>query len=95
MVTSKVFSPQYIIWLLPFAPLLRPRQFWLMVAIFAMTMGIFPAAYSHLLRMQVPSVLLLNLRNFSILALLLWLLIEHQLTITKIQPLQQGGSVSV
>ena len=95
MVTSKVFSPQYIIWLLPFAPLLRPRQFWLMVAIFAMTIGIFPAAYSHLLGMQVPSVLLLNLRNFSILALLLWLLIKPQPTITKIQPLQQGGSVSV
>lgn len=77
MVTSKVFSPQYIIWLLPFAPLLRPRQFWLMAAIFAMTIMIFPFGYSHLLGMKAIVVLLLNIRNLSLVVLLLWLLIER------------------
>ena len=76
MIVGKVFSPQYIIWLLPFAPLLRPRQFWLMAAIFAMSILIFPIKYHLLLQLQVPWVVLLNLRNLLVVVLLLWLLIE-------------------
>jgi hypothetical protein len=38
IVTNKVFSPQYLIWLVPFAPLLPRRQIVLFVAICVATM---------------------------------------------------------
>jgi len=77
IVTNKVFSPQYIIWLLPFAPLLRPRQAGVMLAIYALTITLFPFKYDALLAMQLLPVLLLNLRNLLTVALLVWLLIER------------------
>lgn len=75
--TSKVFSPQYLIWLLPFAPLIRPRQLGLIVGIFALTTLIFPGTYDRLVKMQALLVLVLNLRNLFVVVLLLWLLIER------------------
>ncbi|HJZ48099.1 MAG TPA: glycosyltransferase 87 family protein [Roseiflexaceae bacterium] len=77
IVTNKVFSPQYIIWLLPFAPLLRPRQAGALLAICALTIILFPFKYDELLAMQVLPVLLLNLRNLLAVVLLLWLLIDR------------------
>lgn len=76
--TNKVFSPQYMIWLLPFAPLLRRRQVSLLIAIFTITAIIYPFGYKYLLRNMHPTgVLLLNLRNILLVSLLLWLLIER------------------
>ncbi|HEU5102798.1 MAG TPA: glycosyltransferase 87 family protein [Roseiflexaceae bacterium] len=77
IVTNKVFSPQYIIWLLPFAPLLRARQAATLLAIFALTIALFPFDYDNLLAMQLGPVLLLNLRNLLALALLIWLLVDR------------------
>ena len=77
IVTNKVFSPQYIIWLLPFAPLLRPRQAGALLAICALTIALFPFDYDQLLAMEIWPVLLLNLRNLLALALLIWLLIDR------------------
>jgi hypothetical protein len=77
MVTNKVFSPQYIIWLLPFAPLLRPRQGLLVLAIAAITIFLFPYNYNELMAMQRLPVVLLNVRNLLVLALFGWLLIER------------------
>ncbi|HEY9605553.1 MAG TPA: glycosyltransferase family 87 protein [Allocoleopsis sp.] len=74
IVTSKVFSPQYIIWLLPFAPLLSLRQASVLAAVFAMTIAIYPFWYSALLDFQPSLVVLLNLRNLLTVVLLLWLL---------------------
>jgi uncharacterized membrane protein len=74
IITNKVFSPQYIIWLLPFAPLLRARQAATLLAISALTIALFPFDYDHLLAMQIWPVLLLNLRNLLALTLLIWLL---------------------
>jgi uncharacterized membrane protein len=76
IVTNKVFSPQYIIWLLPFAPLLRPRQAGVLLAIYALTITLFPFEYDDLLSMRMLPVLLLNLRNLLAAALLLWLVID-------------------
>lgn len=75
--TNKVFSPQYIIWLLPFAPLLRPRQGLVLLAIAAITIFLFPYNYNELMAMQRLPVVLLNLRNLLVALLLGWLLIEH------------------
>jgi hypothetical protein len=72
--TNKVFSPQYLIWLLPFAPLLRPRQAGALLAISAITIALFPFDYDRLLAMQPRPVLLLNLRNLLVVVLLIWLL---------------------
>jgi uncharacterized membrane protein len=76
-VTNKVFSPQYMIWLLPFAVLLRPRQIGLFAAICLITPLIYPVLYEKLVFLQVILILLLNLRNILIVMLTLWLLVEH------------------
>jgi uncharacterized membrane protein len=77
IITNKVFSPQYLIWLLPFAPLLRLRQASTLLAICAITIVLFPFDYDHLLSMELLPVLLLNLRNLLVVALLFWLLVER------------------
>src|SRR5581483_4613295 len=75
--TNKVFSPQYIIWLLPFAPLLRPRQALLVLAIAAITIFLFPYNYNELMAMQWQPVVLLNVRNLLVVLLFGWQLIER------------------
>jgi hypothetical protein len=75
--TNKVFSPQYIIWLLPFAPLLRPRQALLFLAIAVLTITVFPFDYNQLLAMQKLPVVLLNVRNLLVIVLLGWLVVER------------------
>jgi hypothetical protein len=77
IVTNKVFSPQYLIWLLPFAPLLRLRQASALLAICALTIVLFPFDYDHLLGMELLPVLLLNLRNLLVVGLLVWLLVDR------------------
>ena len=52
--------------LLPFAPLLRPRQAGIMLAIFVLTITLFPFNYDDLLAMRMLPVLLLNLRNLLV-----------------------------
>jgi uncharacterized membrane protein len=75
--TNKVFSPQYIIWLLPFAPLLRLRHASALLAIYAITIALFPFNYNHLLAMEMLPVLLLNLRNLLVVVLLPWLILDR------------------
>ena len=70
LATSKVFSIQYVVWIVPFAALLRGRQFWLAVAIIALTMPIHPMLYGELVRQQELPILILNVRNGLLLALL-------------------------
>src|SRR6185369_14725785 len=49
LVTSKVYSIQYVVWLVPFMALLRGRAFWLAAAITALTIPIHPLLYSALI----------------------------------------------
>ncbi|HEY8239591.1 MAG TPA: glycosyltransferase family 87 protein [Candidatus Limnocylindrales bacterium] len=70
LVTSKVFSIQYVVWIVPFAALLRGRQFWLAAALVALTMPIHPGLYADLVKQLPLPILILNIRNGLLLVLL-------------------------
>ena len=63
ILANKVFSPQYLIWLLPFVPLLRPRPALSLLAVFALTTAIFPYNFSQLCSLAPGAIFLVNLRN--------------------------------
>jgi hypothetical protein len=73
VLTSKVFSIQYVVWVLPFAALLPWRKFWLAAAAFALTMPIHPLLYERLVAQEPLPVVVLNTRNALLVALLAWL----------------------
>jgi hypothetical protein len=77
IVMSKVFSPQFISWLLPFASFLKLRQIILIIIIFAMTLVLYPVVYGQLLALRTPPILLLNVRNILMIVLLIWLIGER------------------
>ena len=74
LATSKVFSIQYVVWIVPFAALLRGGRFWLAAAIVALTMPIHPLLYGELVKQHALPILILNLRNALFLALTVWVL---------------------
>jgi hypothetical protein len=76
LATSKVFSIQYVVWIVPFAALLRGGKFWLALAIVALTMPIHPLLYGDLVKQQALPILILNLRNGLFLALTFWALLD-------------------
>jgi glycosyl transferase family 87 len=63
MLTNKVLSPQYVVWLLPFLALLPAAEYGLGLAAIALTIVIFPFNYARLMRAETPVVVLLNVRN--------------------------------
>ena len=82
MTTAKVLSPQYVVWLLPLAPLVFPRRIFdaLFLLMCAMTTVIFPNRYYtdiarvsgfELLLPTSTGVMLLTLRNALLVALLI------------------------
>ena len=72
LLLNKVFSPQYMIWIMPFIPFCGRKIFFIYAVALALTVLIFPGYYHLLLDKQWPLILLLNLRNL----LLIWLLGE-------------------
>ena len=72
VLTNKVFSIQYVVWLVPFAALLPARQFWLAAAAVALTIPIHPVLYEALVRQEALPILVLNVRNALLTALLGW-----------------------
>ena len=73
MVTNKVFSPQFIIWLYPLIPLVAGRwrrTSWLMfIMIGLMTYFIYPTAYGGLIQYHPIVISILFLRNVSLIIL--------------------------
>lgn len=76
LVTSKVFSIQYVVWLVPFAALLPGWKFWLAAAIVALTMPIHPVLYERLVAQDALPILILNLRNALLVLLTIWVLVD-------------------
>lgn len=91
LVTSKVYSIQYIVWLLPFMALLRGRAFWLAAAIAALTMPIHPLLYTELIRQEALPVLLLNVRNALLVVLTLVFLADLRLNVA-LRPIPRSES---
>jgi len=75
ILTNKIFSPQYMIWLLPFAALLRRPHAYLVVAAAVLTMIIFPLNYERLIALEPVPLVVLNVRNALLVVLLAMLLI--------------------
>ena len=74
LATAKVYSIQYVVWLVPLLALLGGRQFWLAAAIVALTIPIHPLLFAGLVEQEPLPILVLNLRNAMLVALLAWML---------------------
>ena len=77
--TNKVFSPQYVVWILPFAALLPRRQALVVAAICAITVFIYPLNYTPLVKLDPGMIAILNVRNLLVVALLVWLVDRRQI----------------
>jgi uncharacterized membrane protein len=71
LVTSKVFSPQYLLWVAPFAVLASTRRAALFLAVSVTTSLVYPVLYAQLVHLEIGPVLLLNARNALVLLLAL------------------------
>jgi uncharacterized membrane protein len=77
LVFSNVFSPQFLIWLVPFSVLLPLRQALTLLVISMLTIGLVTQCINQSLReCQLFAALLLNLRNVLVILLFLWLIIS-------------------
>jgi hypothetical protein len=70
LVTNKVFSTQYVVWLVPFAGLLSRSRFWLAVVAIALSSLIHPVVYDQLIAQDALAIAVLNVRNGLLVALL-------------------------
>jgi hypothetical protein len=77
ILTGKVFSPQYLIWLSPLIPLLRLRHSGSMLGAAFLTLFMFTVTYKNMAGLHAPGILLLNIRNGLLVAAGLWLLADY------------------
>jgi hypothetical protein len=83
LVTNKVFSPQYMIWLVPFAALLTRGQAYLLAVTALLTSVIFPLNYEQLIAQEPWPIVMVNVRNGMMAALLAWVVIRCFLPIRR------------
>ena len=77
MVANKVLSPQFLVWLLPLAPLLPRPQAFLAVSVSLLTSVFLGANYQGLMQQRPELVLLLDLRNLLLVVLLVWIVARN------------------
>ncbi len=78
IVTDKVLSPQYVVWLLPFVPLVGARKSLLFLVIVVITTIGYPLIFPALVEQNPAAVALLNLRNALLVVLFLWVAWPHR-----------------
>jgi hypothetical protein len=78
ILSNKVLSPQYIVWLLPFAALLPSPKALLLVAVGVLTTIEYPIYFDALRAVDPFPVLVVNVRNALLLALFAWILVDSQ-----------------
>ena len=77
MVANKVLSPQFLVWLLPVAPLLPRPQALLAAGASLMTFVLQGNNYVGMMQQRPELVLMLDLRNVLLVALLVWLVLGN------------------
>jgi len=82
IITFKVLSPQFLIWLTPLIFLANPRRkkylFSIFISLLILTQVIWPNFYMLLERAHPLGVLLLSIRNLGLVILFIWLLLERK-----------------
>jgi len=78
LISNKVFSPHFLLWILPFCVLLSIGKGRLLLAISLLSIAVYPLLYLSLIDQQPFAVLILNIRNACVIALLVWLLYEFR-----------------
>ncbi|MBD2080983.1 glycosyltransferase family 87 protein [Leptolyngbya sp. FACHB-17] len=85
MITAKVFSPQYLVWVLPFLPLLRLNRITIafITAISVTTFLVYPVLYGRLLNLRIIALFVLNIRNVLIAAFAAYLLVDQSRNLSR------------
>lgn len=76
LVGSKVFSIQYVLWMLPLVPLLRPSQRVLGTLVAVCSTLVYPVGYAGLWQLDPAMIVLLDVRNLLLVAFLAMLLVD-------------------
>jgi glycosyl transferase family 87 len=76
IVSSKVFSAQYVVWFLPLVPFLPGRLRWLGLVIAGLSTFIYPLNYAALWQLDPLMAVILNIRNALLIGFLAWLLVR-------------------
>jgi hypothetical protein len=74
IIVNKVLSPQYMVWLLPFVPLLAPRPALVFVIASVLTTLVYPLAFDGLRGAEPVVVLTLLARNGLLVVMFVWTL---------------------
>jgi uncharacterized membrane protein len=85
IVCNKVFSPQYLVWLMPFVILLDRRERKMFLAISLLTTALYPFLYDELIDRDSSPILLLNIRNFLMLFFIYCLMIKKTKMTKKVK----------
>lgn len=78
---GKVFSPQYIAWLIPFAPMLASGPMLAVLLVCLLTVTIYPLVYADaLVGLELWAIVAVNLRNMLVIGLAAWLVWRYRPT---------------
>jgi uncharacterized membrane protein len=72
VLTNKVLSPQYLVWILPFVALLPARRSLLFLLVICLTIWEYPLAFHSLVTLDRVAVIALNVRNAALVLFYVW-----------------------